>query len=746
MCGFAGILDRSGLDLPPDAAALLRRMGQVIAHRGPDDEQLAVDGPYGVAFRRLSIVDVAGGRQPMVNADGSVVLVANGEIYNHLDLRRRLRRDHAWKTRSDIEVILHLYDEMGVELLDHLIGMYAFALWDRRKRQLLLARDRFGIKPLFYARAGEQLVFGSEIKALLQHAGCPRAFDWEAALGDPWVSGDIVQRGGDPASYFRGIEQLPAGSYLQVELSRAALEPRRYWSLASAISADGAPDDPAPYIERYRELLGDSVRKCLMSDVELGVALSGGIDSAGICALAAEHTHFHTFTVLSRSTYGNDDARHAHALARYLALPNHQVAFAWRDHPFSIAHWRQLLWLVETPLCGPEHLYKYHLFRFAKATRPELKVMLSGQGSDEFNGGYSSLFTASDEPGWESFAAVLGELEHARLLSGAPQLSVWESRLGQRLFARDYLAALRPPAGPEDPWHGYLAAKARDLQIFNLWHEDRTAAGCSLENRVPFLDHRLVELTLSIPPAMRAQLLWDKQILRHALAGVLPETIRNRPKLPFFHGPDVRFTHRLLASLLAMEDQALVDEAFAAPSRLGEVVDRDRFQAALAAVQRDPEAEHAELLLRLVNMGLLDRLAREAAPPPGAEVPILPAIAIDDWEADTSRIARALDPGAAIDVDAVLDFAANAYLVQRERTAEWCIVVDDQVRYVVDQTTAAWLALLRQLDGQRPLRELLQQLDCPLAAIAAPLAEALDYRVIIATRDRDSVPKMETSS
>jgi asparagine synthase (glutamine-hydrolysing) len=745
VCGFAGILDRAGCDLPPDTPPLLRRMARAIAHRGPDDEQLAVDGPYGVAFRRLSIVDVAGGRQPLINDDGSLVLVANGEIYNHVELRRLLRREHTWKTRSDIEVILHLYEEIGLELLDHLIGMYALALWDRRQHRLLLARDRFGIKPLFYAHAGDQLLFGSEIKALLQHAGCPRAFDWETALTDPWVSGDAVLRGGDPSSYFRGIEQLPAGSYLQVALSHDPLTPRKYWHLPSVATATDAATDPEPYIERYRQLLGDSVRKCLMSDVELGVALSGGIDSAGICALAAQHTQFHTFTVLSRSTFGNDDARHAHATARRFALPNHQVAFPWRDHPFSPAHWRQLLWLVETPLCGPEHLYKYHLFRFAKAMRPALKVMLSGQGSDEFNGGYSSLFAGADTLSWESFIAALGDLERARAIGDAPRLSVWESRVGQPLFTHDYLATQRAGAQPVDPWQSYLAAKARDLQIFNLWHEDRTAAGCSLENRVPFLDHRLVELTLSIPAALRPRLLWDKQILRHALADVLPEEIRHRPKLPFFHGPDVRFTNRLLASLLTMEDQALVEEAFATPSQLGQIVERDRFQAALQAVLSDPEAEQAEFLLRLVNMGLLDRLTREAAPPLASDAPVLPAVVIDDWEADAAGIERALDPGAAFDVDAVLDFAANAYLVMREPTAEWYIAVDDQIRYVVDETVPAWLAILRQLDGHRSLRGILQQLDCPLAAIAAPLAEALDYGVLVATHDRGQAPEMDGS-
>jgi asparagine synthase (glutamine-hydrolysing) len=744
VCGFAGILDRAGGDLPPSTPALLRRMAQVIAHRGPDDEQIALAGPYGVAFRRLSIVDVAGGRQPLVNDDGSLVLVANGEIYNHLELRRLLRREHAWKTRSDVEVILHLYEEMGPGLLDHLIGMYALVLWDQRQRRLLLARDRFGIKPLFYAHAGDQLLFGSEIKALLQHAGCPRAFDWNTALTDPWVSGEAVLRGGDPSSYFRGVEQLPAGSYLEVAMSRDPLTPRKYWQLPSA-AADDPATDPEPYIERYRQLLGDSVRKCLMSDVELGVALSGGIDSAGICALAAPHTGFHTFTVLSRSTFGNDDARHAHATARRFGLPNHQVAFPWRDHPFSPAHWRQLVWLVETPLCGPEHLYKYHLFRFARAMRPALKVMLSGQGSDEFNGGYSSLFAAVGTPGWESFLAALGELEHARFAGEAPRLSAWESRLGQPLFTRDYLAAQRADARPEDPWQRYLAAKARDLQIFNLWHEDRTAAGCSLENRVPFLDHRLVELTLSIPIALRPRLLWDKQILRHALADVLPEEIRHRPKLPFFHGPDVRFTNRLMASLLTMEDQALVEEAFATPSQLGQIIERDRFQSALQALQGDPDAEHAELLLRLVNMGLLDRLAREPTPPLAGDVPILPAVVIDDWEADVPRIERTLDTGAAFDVDAVVDFASNTYLVSRESTAEWYIVVADQVRYVVDETVPAWLAILRLLDGHRPLRSILHQLDCPLAAIAAPLAEALDHGVLVTTHDRGQTPGMDGS-
>ncbi len=360
MCGITGVLRRNAQPLDAAEQPILRRMARQIAYRGPDDEQIVVEGPMGMAFRRLSIVDLGGGRQPMVSEDGSLHLMVNGEIYNHRALRGELRDGHRFASESDSEIVLHLYEERGPEALELLNGMFAIALWDARRRRLLLARDRLGIKPLYYHLSRQRLIFGSEIKAVLAHPDCPRELDWQSALEHQQTEYlDIPER--RPRSFFRGVEYLPAGHRLLFDLGSQELGVEPYWDLCPLSQDEYAADQRTSdeIVDGYRDLLEDSVRLRLMADVELGVFLSGGLDSTAVTEIAAREQKFHTFTVLSQSTLANGDAKAAYDVTRELGLPNHQVRFEWHDLPFAPDDWKRLLWLLETPLCQAEQLYKY---------------------------------------------------------------------------------------------------------------------------------------------------------------------------------------------------------------------------------------------------------------------------------------------------------------------------------------------------------------------------------------------------
>jgi asparagine synthase (glutamine-hydrolysing) len=734
MCGLVGILRLDGGELDAGVEATLRSMIGAIAYRGPDEQRVVRAGPFALGFRRLSIVDIEGGSQPFASEDGLVLAAANGAIYNHRELRAGLRDQHRFASASDCEILLHLYEERGAALVDDLIGMYGLCVWDARRRRLLLARDRFGIKPLYYAVADGLLLFASEIKALVRHPACPRAFDWEAALEDAWVSGEAATSYGPPSAFFRDIRPLPAGHRLVAEIGRSDPQPEAYWHLPTPDADPQAPDRrEQDWVDSYRALLADSVRKCLMSDVEMGVFLSGGVDSSAVCALAREHAGaFHTFTVLSRSTFANGDARHAARLAGRLGLPNHQLVFDWREHPFTADDWRSLVWLSESPLCGAEQLYKFSLHRYARSVRPRLKVILTGQGSDEFNGGYSAILALEGQAGWPDFYENVALLHRRGLFrNGNPKLATWEEQTGHAIFQPAFLAS-RPAGGRaiDEPWAAYLATKARDLQIFNLWHEDRTAAGNSIENRVPFLDHRLVELCCTIPRARWASLFWDKQILRAAVADLLDDEFARRPKVAFFHGAETHYTHRLLLDVLCSNGRELVDEAFAAPSRMAEIFDRDTFEELLDAVVADPLAMHAELVIRLVNMGLLDRnIARADL---AVASPALEAITVRDWDEEERAVARRLgvdEP--AIDLAQVPAFADGAGLaVAVSPTSEAVLLKDGQVCFTLDPS-GPWFETLRAVDGQANVAELLERIGARPEDVLPQLTEAVEAGILV---------------
>ena len=303
-----------------------------------------------------------------------------------------------------------------------------------------------------------------------------------------------------------------------------------------------------------------------MADVDIGVFLSGGIDSVTMAYFASRHKTFNTFTVFSQSTLSNGDAFHARKAAREFGLANHQIIFDWRTLNVTPANWKKILWKVETPMAGAEQLYKYCLHAYAKSTFPGTKVILLGSGSDEFNGGYSkTVYNTSDEPNWQTFVSVMRDYERRSWLyrgETAPDY-LWLSSSDKPAVSEEFLAELASQPLYEHPWHGYRDMYRYLLQMYQLWHEDRTSAAHGLENRVPFLDHRLVELTYAVPAELYSELFWDKMILRRAMSKSLSRELWGRPKVPFFCGEDERYTRRMLHNMLCAQGMALLEEATA---------------------------------------------------------------------------------------------------------------------------------------------------------------------------------------
>ena len=738
MCGLAGLLSKNG-NLGSEIEPILRTMSNQIAYRGPDDEQIFINGPFGAVFRRLSIVDVAGGGQPLFNEDGSLMLMVNGEIYNHHDLKSRLKEQHQFRTQSDCEIILHLYEEKGEDFLDNLNGMFALALWDKNKQRLILARDRLGIKPLYYTESKQRLLFGSEIKALLAYPDCPREFDWIKALSH---QNQRIYTDDCLPSFFKNINYLPAGSLLIADVPANKITVKRYWRLTPLSDEEYGLDarTEQEIITGYGELLADSVKLRLMADVEVGLFLSGGIDSVSVAALASHHQKIHTFSVLSQSTFQNGDARAGHIAAKYLGLPNHQVLYSWHDNPFTPEHWKKLLWLCETPLCNAEHLYKYHLHRYAKNLRPALKVILLGQGSDEFNGGYSVDYVKryrSDlikkERHWLDFINILESLEKDALISKVhPNLAQYGG-----VLSKDFLALCNRQTPYRHPWFYYLNMHLQSLQLYNLWHEDRTAAGNSIENRVPFLDHRLVEYIMKIPPQKYEALFWDKRILRQAMKHHLPSELSERPKGPFFYGEDVRYTQRMIFNLLMAEDRALIREAFFEADSFP--LDKKAIEGLITNIPQEPEYSQVKSLLPLVNMGLLAKMAQAPVhhiPHHVEDIGVLPSFKIENWEAQEENLALQLAiRREKVELDKAVALVPGTLLLKIDKTSEDSaysyISVNNQLEYELPEVVMKdWLAVLRRIDGKRSINDILSELGMPASKIRKHLEEAIDYGIL----------------
>ena len=634
MCGIAGYVNLDRRPLGPESATpILNAMGQSLHHRGPDDTRIMLWENVGFVFKRLSIVDIAGGAQPFETADGAISAMVNGEIYNHREIRPNLAHARLLRTQSDCEVVPYLYLERELALFDSINGMFAAALLDRRKRRLLLARDRLGVKPLFYCTAdgGRVLVFASELKGLFAHPAVPRAFDWGAVVSDD-RSGEAPPLR-EYRTGFKGIDRVPAAGLIDVDLTRGSIAIREYWTLP----ARDEPSERRPashYVDGYCALLEDSVRLRLMADVGYGLFLSGGVDSSTIAAIAARAGAFPTFSVLSRSTAGSGDAEAAHEVAAVLNLPNHQVYFDEANLVVSPDDWRRILWHCELPHSAAEQLFKFYLHAFAHERYPDLKVMLLGQGSDEFNGGYLSLILGRDVHSNPDDWVAAGERLRATRPGRAPTAvdSCLPNADSSPSQALQQGFAFRSPVRPEAraTWDLYVDS-FRDNLAVHLWHEDRMAAAHSIENRVPFLDYRLVEFLARVPLEHHGALFVNKQILRRAAERLLPKEFAWRPKGYFFFGPQEKHAFAMMYAILRRNRSELIEQAIAGSLRTNGPLEPDGFRAFAAEVGRNPTGHDVGLLTFLVNMGLLADMAdRQARVPAAGRLPV-ESVRFPEW-------------------------------------------------------------------------------------------------------------------
>jgi asparagine synthase (glutamine-hydrolysing) len=558
MCGIAGILQEPGRPVDP---ADLRSLAAALAHRGPDDEDFHVDGNLGLAHRRLSILDLTrAGRQPMSNEDGSVWVVYNGQLFDFEPTRAWLEgRGHVFRSRTDTEVLVHLYEEKGCDLLDDVDGMFAFALWDARRRRLLLARDRMGIKPLVYAEAGGRLAFASEIRALLALPWLPRDLDELGIvryLYQASVPGD--------ACVLRGIRKLPPGHRLVAEGGRIRIE--RYWSLdAGAAREDRTLDAAAAELEAR---LLSAVRSHLVADVPVGAFLSGGLDSTAVAGAAAPAVGpgLQTFSVRFADEAA-DEGPHAAEVAAVLGTVHHELVLG----PELGATLPEVVEAGDEPFAVASALALHRLARFA---RERVKVVLTGDGADELLAGYPwrhepALGRGARPASFLRALAMTGARSVRGMRAGGPGLTAQlRSRLARLLrrpderyaeavdlFTPEEMEALVDPSAAElarEAWRTnpvrvrYASADGTDevnrrlradfattLVDEMLTKVDRMTMAAGLEARVPFLDRGLVEWAFRLPGRLKVRGS-GKRILRRALAPRFPR-IAARAK----HGFDV---------------------------------------------------------------------------------------------------------------------------------------------------------------------------------------------------------------
>lgn len=714
VCGLALVASLNGAPLPSAARPVLEHMVHTIAHRGPDEREYFSSAQAILGFNRLSLVDPNSGSQPIHAPDGSSVLMANGEVYNHRELAATLASGATMRTRSDCEVLVHLYAEHGRRFLGNVRGMFAIMIVDLRRNKVVLARDRFGIKPLYFHRTSTRIVAASEIKALFCDPDTPRSVDWPAALGSSLLAAAPSITAQPHTTWFTGIETVAPGTVVEIDMRDGSIETHRYWAFPP--SSRAGERDAAEYIAEYRRLLTESVHDCATADAEVGLFLSGGIDSAAVAAIASDVTPVQTFTAVNPGTFANGDAEFSHRIARHLGLANHQVVFDPREIP-APGRWKQVLWQLETPMCGPEAFYKHELHRYAKSVRPDLKAMLLGAASDEFNGGYSRDISADTD--WSGFHDALVSMARYGGLLGHPELRSWASFQGTCLL-QDATLGLG-----QDIYQSYLESEHRKIAQYNVWHEDRTAAGSGIEARVPFLDHRLVELVAAIPPALRADLLWDKQILRQAMSGVLPAEFVRRPKVAFFYGVGTAGVYRCFADMLRQDGASLVHEALAQPVASTML----RPDTVLAMLEQSGEAPtgELELLLRLVNIGLLEAMTADIPPArvdlPAAPLP--PRYLAPEWAQAAAALPVRLGLSHSVDPSLPLELRDGVLLADSvSDPGTLLVLVDGVIEFVIDEAPG-WAQVLRGIDGKTPLRELLSGADLALADVEEMLAESV---------------------
>ena len=563
MCGICGVIHFDGA---PVTQQLLAAMNERLTHRGPDGDGYLSDGAVGLAMRRLKIIDIAGSDQPLYNEDGSVALVFNGEIYNYHALRQGLeQRGHRFKTDGDGETIVHLYEEYGSGAVEHLRGMFALALWDAKRGRLVLARDRFGQKPLYFYQDRRLFAFASEIKALLAHPDVPVVSRFAADDGralEEYLSFGYVPA---PFTAFRGIWMLEPALLKQVDVSADEGEPHfwdayYYWDLPRLAAPDPAAKAET-YIGELREQLAEAVKLRLVSDVPLGAFLSGGLDSSLIAALMRQHSNaaVKTFSIGFEGDDSFDETPYAEQVARHLGTEH----TAFRVKADALELLPELVWHHDQPFADSSAIPTYLV---SKLTRQQVTVALTGDGGDELFAGYERFYAAElirrlgfvPAPLLRGAAGLLRLLpegtgyydpvKRARRFAQAASQPLEAAYFDLvRVFDADLLARISPGAAAHRPViDGYLNADQPHaiaglveanmrsyLPDDLLIKADRCSMQASLEARAPFLDHQLAEFAATIPFNLKLKGSRTKHILKEAARGLLPDEIIERKKHGF---------------------------------------------------------------------------------------------------------------------------------------------------------------------------------------------------------------------
>jgi asparagine synthase (glutamine-hydrolysing) len=570
MCGIAGIVAADRLHA--DERVRLASMRDVLTHRGPDESGIFHDDLAGLAHRRLSIVDLAAGQQPLANEDETVWVVYNGEIYNHTDIRTELEAaGHRYRTRSDTETIVHAYEQWGDRAVERFRGMFAFAIWDAPRRRLLLARDRLGIKPLYWALVNNRLLFGSEIKAILESGLVAREANERAIpelLSTRYLSG--------AETLFKGVYRLLPGHVLVFEDGHVTT--KCWWDVpVGQEDPDATRWTDRDAVARFRALLAESVRLRLMADVPLGMFLSGGLDSSAIAALMARlidrplqtfSVAFHERACPERRRGAFSELEYARQVARAIGAEAHEIVIDDEDFFGALP---RLIWHEDEPIAHPSSVPLYFVSRLA---RDRVKVVLTGEGSDELLAGYGKYARALVN--WRAggaWQAVPGAIRHWVADAIVPRLPGRAGRYARRSFLamprtpeamffdnfaaiglRRQRALLAPqmiamatpdraygpsrcyfdrPNGCSTTLDRLLYVDLKTYLVELLMKQDQMSMAASIESRVPFLDHRLVEFAATLPPRMKLRGLTTKWILREAVREILPPEILSRRKMGF---------------------------------------------------------------------------------------------------------------------------------------------------------------------------------------------------------------------
>jgi asparagine synthase (glutamine-hydrolysing) len=569
MCGIFGVIRRGQLE--QGDPALVRRLAEKTRHRGPDGEGFFEDAHVAFGMRRLAIIDLNGGRQPLYNEDKSVAIVTNGEIYNFIELRRELEsRGHRFRTGSDCEAIAHLYEECGEGFVEHLRGMFACAVWDVKRRRLIIARDRMGEKPLYVVETADRLIFSSELRPLVTSGAVSRELDADAIVD--FFHYEFVP---DPKTPIRGVRKLPAGSMLVIDTEPWAVRERRYWSIHDAPALTGDP------VKAVREELEKIIEITVRSDVPVGVCLSAGVDSSAIAALASARYKetLHAVSVGFNGGARQDESRDAERIAKHLNIPFHRVEVTDTDAGNSFA---EVAIARDQPFVDLAGISLHHLMR--RCRELGLVVMLSGQGGDELFFGYPMHQRAIDanvrkRAGQEGLGALMRYAKPTRpprslthgvqwlkscggMLTGLADLRAdraaprnrfrfWDLQSG----FTDARHSLPLVAGPliaessrsESAYRHFLRSsedRPIDLEVMGLYIDiylrenglaqaDRISMWHGVELRNPLVDYRLAELAMGFRKSHRGPPPEPKAWLRAAIADLVPDWVMNRPKKGF---------------------------------------------------------------------------------------------------------------------------------------------------------------------------------------------------------------------